>query len=62
MKGKVLLVLLVEDNARDARFLRDAFVRKPVDNANFWRPKTLRGPVELEKPAYLTKRARGFLL
>jgi hypothetical protein len=62
MKGKVLLVLLVEDSVRDARLLRDASVRKPLDNANFWGPKTLRGSVEPEKPAYLTKPASKFLL
>jgi two-component system KDP operon response regulator KdpE len=42
----------------------EAFLQKPVDNAELLAVirKTLGGPVELEKPAYLSKPARKFLL
>jgi len=41
-----------------------AFLQKPVDNAELLAVirKTLGGAVELEKPAYLSKPARRFLL
>ena len=41
-----------------------AFLQKPVDNAELLAVirKTLGGPVELEKPEYLSKPARRFVL
>jgi DNA-binding response OmpR family regulator len=41
-----------------------AFLQKPVENAELLAVirKTLGGPVELQKPAYLSKPARKFLL